>query len=120
MGWWGKKELTQYEKDLLECIKGMCECENTAVHIDIETMDYYIVNVETGYKLIIHNRGIIRANDHDFDDDEFGDDFIDMCKSLARKKDSENRKKIKKDIMSKKDENLNRMRKAFVKIKKED
>lgn len=115
MGWFSKKKMTQYEIDLLECIKGMCECDSTIVHFDIETTDYYVVNKEIGYKIIIHNRGILRANDHDFDDDEFDDDFIDACKELVRKKDKENQSNIKKFIMSKKDENLNRMRMAFIK-----
>jgi hypothetical protein len=105
---WYKKKFTMSPEEgkIKRVIEFMCNNPTTDVRVDPETMDYYLSNKDNHYDVIITSASIHITNTVTHDFSSHRQDFLDVCKTIAKARAHVDRVKLKRDMLARRNDML--------------
>lgn len=105
-----KPQRTQKEKEIIELITNLCKQSKADVRVDPINKEYFISLEDKHYDVIIDSVGIIITNSKFSLKERFSDEMLTELKMIAAKRASEDRQRIKTEILSRELKMLNEIK----------
>lgn len=95
-----KTQRTEKEKEIVELITNLCKQNKSDVRVDPIKKEYFISLEDKHYDVIIDSVGIVITNSKFSLKERFSDEMLTELKLIAAKRASEDRQRIKTEILS--------------------